>query len=80
VQGQDVTIDSSLGVKINDANVVRTDIKADNGVIHVIDGYHAKVGKGNQPGYQLHKKTRATTASHLYNLPLVLKPKQVENR
>jgi uncharacterized surface protein with fasciclin (FAS1) repeats len=37
VQGQNVMIDTTKGVKINDANVVKADILADNGVIHVID-------------------------------------------
>ena len=37
VLGQDVKIDTSKGVKINDATVLKTDIIADNGVIHVID-------------------------------------------
>ena len=37
VQGQDVMIDTSNGVKIDDANVVSTNILCDNGVIHVID-------------------------------------------
>ena len=37
VQGQSLTIDTSDGVKVDGANVVQTDIKASNGVIHVID-------------------------------------------
>jgi uncharacterized surface protein with fasciclin (FAS1) repeats len=37
VQGQSVTIDTRGGVKIDNANVVATDIVATNGVIHVID-------------------------------------------
>ena len=37
VNGQDVTIDIGDGVKVDDANVIRTDILAKNGVIHVID-------------------------------------------
>jgi uncharacterized surface protein with fasciclin (FAS1) repeats len=37
VQGQSVRIDSSSGVKVDDANVISTDIIASNGVIHVID-------------------------------------------
>jgi uncharacterized surface protein with fasciclin (FAS1) repeats len=37
VNGKAVAIDASMGVKINDANVTATDIKASNGVIHVID-------------------------------------------
>jgi uncharacterized surface protein with fasciclin (FAS1) repeats len=37
VQGQNVTIDTSDGVKVNGAKVVKADIAADNGVIHVID-------------------------------------------
>lgn len=35
--GKQITIDSSSGVKIDDANVVQTDIECSNGVIHVID-------------------------------------------
>lgn len=35
--GQSVTIDASNGVKINNANVIKTDVMAKNGVIHVID-------------------------------------------
>jgi uncharacterized surface protein with fasciclin (FAS1) repeats len=37
VQGSDVKIDASQGVKVNDATVVTPDVEADNGVIHVID-------------------------------------------
>ncbi len=37
VQGQSVRIDTSSGVKVDDAKVVKTDILAKNGVIHVID-------------------------------------------
>jgi uncharacterized surface protein with fasciclin (FAS1) repeats len=37
VQGQEIRIDTSYGVKVNDAKVVKTDIAASNGVIHVID-------------------------------------------
>ena len=36
-EGSIVAIDSSDGIKVNDANVLTTDILADNGVIHVID-------------------------------------------
>jgi uncharacterized surface protein with fasciclin (FAS1) repeats len=37
VEGSDVHITTDGGVKVNDAKVIATDIKADNGVIHVID-------------------------------------------
>ncbi len=37
VQGQSLRIDTSSGVKVDGANVVKTDILASNGVIHVID-------------------------------------------
>lgn len=37
VQGTDVKIDASSGVKINDSTVTSADVAADNGVIHVID-------------------------------------------
>jgi transcriptional regulator GlxA family with amidase domain len=37
LQGQAVRIDASSGVKINTARVVKADVAAENGVIHVID-------------------------------------------
>lgn len=37
VQGQSLTIGTEGGVTVNDAAVVTADIKASNGVIHVID-------------------------------------------
>ena len=37
VQGSDLTLSTAGGVKVDGANVVKTDIVADNGVIHVID-------------------------------------------
>jgi uncharacterized surface protein with fasciclin (FAS1) repeats len=37
VEGHDITIDTSDGVKVDAANVVQTDIETSNGVIHVID-------------------------------------------
>ncbi len=37
VQGGELTVSTTGGVKVDNANVVKTDIAADNGVIHVID-------------------------------------------
>ena len=37
VQGSEITVSTMGGVKVDKANVVKTDIVADNGVIHVID-------------------------------------------
>lgn len=37
VQGQSLKVSASEGAKVNDANIVKTDIVASNGVIHVID-------------------------------------------
>ena len=37
VQGNEVSISTNDGVKVDDANVVKTDVLASNGVIHVID-------------------------------------------
>lgn len=37
LNGQTVTIDTKDGVKVNGVKVIKTDIKAKNGVIHVID-------------------------------------------
>ena len=35
--GQNVSVSTSGGVRVNDANVIATDVMARNGVIHVID-------------------------------------------
>ncbi|BAZ22785.1 beta-Ig-H3/fasciclin [Kalymmatonema gypsitolerans NIES-4073] len=37
VLGSTLKIDASNGVKVNDATVVKADVEADNGIIHVID-------------------------------------------
>lgn len=37
VEGSEVKIDASKGVKVNDATVSKADVSADNGVIHIID-------------------------------------------
>jgi uncharacterized surface protein with fasciclin (FAS1) repeats len=37
VEGSTVAIDASSGVKVNNATVVKADVEASNGVIHVID-------------------------------------------
>lgn len=37
VQGGELTVSTTGGVKVDSANVVKTDIVASNGVIHVID-------------------------------------------
>jgi uncharacterized surface protein with fasciclin (FAS1) repeats len=37
VEGQSVKIDTSAGVKVDGASVIKADVAASNGVIHVID-------------------------------------------
>lgn len=37
VEGSNVMLDTTSGVKVNDANVVSADVMASNGVIHAID-------------------------------------------
>lgn len=37
VQGSEVSIDATMGVKVDNATVVTADIETSNGVIHVID-------------------------------------------
>jgi uncharacterized surface protein with fasciclin (FAS1) repeats len=37
VEGTEVKINSSKGVKVNDSTVTTADVAADNGVIHIID-------------------------------------------
>jgi uncharacterized surface protein with fasciclin (FAS1) repeats len=42
LQGQNIKVDAvkwhlHKNVKINDANIIKTDVEADNGIIHIID-------------------------------------------
>jgi uncharacterized surface protein with fasciclin (FAS1) repeats len=37
MEGSSLTIDTSKGIKVNDAKVIKADIIAENGVIHIID-------------------------------------------
>jgi len=37
VQGENIAVDLSYGVKINNAKVSTADVKASNGVVHIID-------------------------------------------
>jgi uncharacterized surface protein with fasciclin (FAS1) repeats len=37
VQGQSLQVSTSDGAKVNNANIIKTDIQTSNGVIHVID-------------------------------------------
>ena len=57
LQGQAVRIDASSGVKINSARVVKADVAADNGVIHVIDEVllppSSKLGNAAAPAREL---------------------------
>jgi uncharacterized surface protein with fasciclin (FAS1) repeats len=37
LEGDDLTVDTSNGIRVDEATVRKADIEADNGVIHVID-------------------------------------------
>ena len=37
VEGQNLAVTSTNGVRVNNANVIKADVGCDNGVIHVID-------------------------------------------
>ncbi len=50
LQGSKVKICAKDGVKINDANVVKTDIETSNGVIHVIDSVILPPDSGKSAG------------------------------
>ncbi len=46
VEGSEIAIDATSGVRVNDATVVTADIEATNGVIHVIDSVIMPPTKG----------------------------------
>ncbi|NJL73393.1 MAG: fasciclin domain-containing protein [Candidatus Competibacteraceae bacterium] len=46
VQGADIAVDTSDGVKVSGANVTNADIRTSNGVIHVIDSVIMPPDKG----------------------------------
>jgi uncharacterized surface protein with fasciclin (FAS1) repeats len=70
LQGQVVRIDTSSGVKINGARVVKTDVAAGNGVIHVIDEVllpaSTKLGSAASPARELIEHAISRGAA-LYN-------------
>lgn len=37
MEGHNLALDAQSGVKVNDANVIKSDISCDNGIIHMID-------------------------------------------
>jgi uncharacterized surface protein with fasciclin (FAS1) repeats len=37
LEGDDLTVDSSNGIRVDEATVRKADIEADNGIIHVVD-------------------------------------------
>lgn len=37
IEGQNILVNTSDGLKVNNAHVIESDIEADNGIIHVID-------------------------------------------
>jgi uncharacterized surface protein with fasciclin (FAS1) repeats len=37
VQGQEITVSTSMGVMVDQSKVIATDVAASNGVIHAID-------------------------------------------
>ncbi|MBS3782716.1 MAG: fasciclin domain-containing protein [Candidatus Thermoplasmatota archaeon] len=37
MNGEDITIDTSNGVRVNDSKVIKPDVEASNGIIHFVD-------------------------------------------
>jgi uncharacterized surface protein with fasciclin (FAS1) repeats len=62
VQGQSLSVSVGTGVMIDDANVIETDITADNGVIHVIDATLAPAGYPEATVVQVVMQSEAHTA------------------
>ena len=62
VQGQSISVDTKGGAKVDGANIVKTDIATDNGVIHVIDKVILPSEEGNtclaSPFFLVTEKTR----------------------
>ena len=62
IQGQSLSVSVGAGVMIDDANVIETDITADNGVIHVIDATLAPAGYPEATVVQVVTQSEAHTA------------------
>ena len=62
LQGQSLSVSVGAGVMIDDANVIETDITADNGVIHVIDATLAPAGYPEATVVQVVMQSEAHTA------------------
>lgn len=62
IQGQSLSVSVGAGVMIDDANVIETDITADNGVIHVIDATLAPAGYPEATVVQVVMQSEAHTA------------------
>ena len=62
LQGQSLSVSVGTGVMIDDANVIETDITADNGVIHVIDATLAPAGYPEATVVQVVMQSEAHTA------------------
>ncbi|MGB1383836.1 MAG: fasciclin domain-containing protein [Flavobacteriales bacterium] len=62
LQGQSISVSVGAGVMIDDANVIATDILADNGVIHVIDATLAPAGYPEATVVQVVIQSEAHTA------------------
>lgn len=62
LQGQSLSVSVGTGVMIDDANVIETDITADNGVIHVIDATLAPAGYPEATVVEVVMQSEAHTA------------------
>ncbi|MGB1076264.1 MAG: fasciclin domain-containing protein [Flavobacteriales bacterium] len=62
LQGQSLSVSVGAGVMIDEANVIETDITADNGVIHVIDATLAPAGYPEATVVQVVMQSEAHTA------------------
>ncbi len=70
LQGQAVKIDATNGVKVNESNVVKTDVKATNGVIHVVDSVLLPSASGQASAINANRELIERAIEHgarLYN-------------
>ena len=70
LNGQDIVVDLSVGVMINDANVTTPDVFAGNGTVHIIDGVLLPISTSIEENSNLNVLVYPNPAVNVLNITL----------